>query len=137
MSRGSYVASGNVIPGYICKFDTTAGNSGKVLQAGATDKPMGIACLQQNKAPLAGLQTGYAAQAGETFHVFDAADPEDEPGVVVDAAYAQGTLIKPSTNGIGTQVTTDADYYVCRLLQASFAAGDMVKCVIMIGQQAS
>ena len=137
MSRGSYVANGNIIPGNIVKFDATAGNSGKVLQAGATDKPMGIACMQQNKAPLTGLQSGYAAVAGETFHVFDAADPSEEPAVIVDAAYAQGTLIKPSTNGIGTQVTTDADYYVCRLLQNSNGAGDLVKCVIMIGQQAS
>ena len=135
MALSSYVANGNVLPFSICKYDTSAGNSGKVLQAGAGDVPMGVSQAQQNQAPLSGLQTGYAASAGQNIMVFDPGYPQGEPYVQVDAAYPQGTLIKPSTNGIGTIASADGDYYIAKLLQASLAANDVVECQIMFGMR--
>ena len=135
MARGSYVANGNILPFSICKFDTSSGNSGKVLQAGSGDIPMGVAQCQQDQAPLAGLQSGYAAVAGENIAVYDPADPENQTLIRVDAAYPQGTLIKPGSNGIGTQATADGDYYIGRLMQASLVANDVVMIMVIFGMR--
>ncbi len=135
MARSSYVASGNILPFSICKFDTTSTGLGKVLQAGAGDIPCGVAGMAQHRAPLTGLQDGYAAVAGENVVVFDPADPENQTAVAVDAAYAQGTLIKPSTGGIGTQATSDGDYYIGRLMRASLGANDIVPIMVIFGMR--
>ncbi len=134
-ARGSAVANGNIFPMTIVKLDTSAGNTGKVLQAGAGDVPYGISQQGTRNAPFPGLDDGYAAIAGETLRVYTPADPEDMPLVQVDAAYAQGTLIKPSTNGIGTTASADGDYYIGRLAEASTAANQLVQIMVIFGMR--
>jgi hypothetical protein len=126
-SRGSAVANGNLYPSTICKLDTTTGNTGKVLQAGAGDTPYGVTQAGTRNAPFPALNDGYCAIAGETVRVYTAADPEDMPYIQVDAAYAQGQTIKPGTNGIGTATTADGDIYIGILLEASTAANQLVQ----------
>ncbi len=126
-ARGSFVASGSLYPGTIVKLDTTSGNTGKVLQAGAGDNCVGVTALGKRNAPLAGLDDGYAAIAGENVRVYTSSDPEDMPVVQVDAAYAQGTKIKPGTNGIGTSAASDGDIYIGELAEASSAANQYVQ----------
>ncbi len=133
MARGSYVANGNILPFSFVKFDTTAGATGKVIQAGSTDTPAGVSQAQQNQAPLTGLQTGYAAVAGENIEVFDQADPENQSYLRVDAAYAQGTYLKPGSAGIGTIAGSADDIYGARMMQASFAANDIVQVLVTVG----
>ncbi len=88
----------------------------------------GVSAQWQRNAPLDGLQDTYAAIAGENVRVYTAAAPADEPYIVVDAAYPQGTLLKPGTNGIGTIADTDHDIAGAVLVQQSFASGDLVQC---------
>lgn len=133
MARSSYVSAGNLLPFSFAKLDTTSGNTGKVIQAGATDRPIGVVQAQQNQAPLTGLQTGYAAQAGENVTVFDPADPENQTYLRVDAAYPQGTYLKPGTNGIGTIADTDKDCYGAVMMQASFSANEVVQVMVQVG----
>ena len=133
MAQGSYEASGSILPFSFVKFDTTTGNTGKVLQAGAGDRPIGIAQCQQDQPPLSGLQSCYAAVAGENVAVYDEAHPELQTLLRVDAAYAQGTFLKPGTNGIGTVVTGTTDIFGCRTMVASFAANDVIAVLPTVG----
>lgn len=133
MARGSYVANGNILPFSFVKLDTTSGATGKVIQAGAADVPLGVAQSQQNQAPLTGLQSGYAAIAGENIEVFDEADPENQPYLRVDAAYPQGTFLKPGTAGIGTIASAADEVFGARMMQASFAANDIIQVQITVG----
>lgn len=126
-ARGSMVASGSIFPSTFVKFDTTAGNTGKCLQAGAGDVPCGVSQQGTRNAPYPGLDDGYCAIAGETLRVYTASDPEDMPLLQVDAAYPQGTLLKPGTNGIGTIANTDKDCYGAVQMEASTAANQLVQ----------
>lgn len=135
MALGSYVANDNMVPCKIAKLDTSAGNLGKVLMAGSGDVPLGVVQAQGDQCPLNGLQNGYAAVAGENVGVWDQSDPPGNPYVTVDAAYPQGTLIKPGSGGIGTIASADGDYYIARLVQASLAANDTVECQIQFGMR--
>ncbi len=134
-ARGSAVCNGNVFPATIVKLDTTAGNTGKVLQAGSGDIPYGVSQLGKRNAPLVGLDDGYCGIAGENIRVYTYSDPEDMPVIQVDAAYAQGTLIKPGTNGIGTIASADGDYYIGRLAEASTAANQLVQIIVIFGMR--
>jgi hypothetical protein len=137
MARSSYVASGNILPYSFVKLDTSTGKTGYVAQAASGDTPIGIAAPSQHRAPLDGLQDGYCAVAGENIDVFDPADPENQTFIQVDAAYAQGTWLKPATcsssQASGTQAASDGDVYGARMMQASFAAGDVVQCLVVVG----
>lgn len=47
--------------------------------------------------------------------------------VAVDGAYAQGTFLVPTTNGIGTQASSPTYPYVrAKMIEASSASGDIV-----------
>jgi hypothetical protein len=131
MARGSFVANENIRPSRFVKLDTTSGATGKVLQAGAGDNVYGVSQQWTRNAPLTGLDDGYAAIAGENVRVYTAADPADEPYIEVDAAYVQGTLLKPSTNGIATSTVTNLDIAGAVLLEQSTAANQLVKCRVI------
>ena len=131
MARGSFVAGGTIIPSRFVKLSTVAGATGKVLQAGATDNVFGVSGEWTRNAPVDGLDAAEHARAGENCRVYTAADPEDEPLIEVDAAYGQGTLLKPSTNGIATSTVTNLDIAGAILLQASTAANQLVKCRVI------
>ncbi len=131
MSQGSFVAGESILPSRFVKLSTVSGASGKVLMAGAGSDVYGVSAQWQRNAPLDGLQDTYAAIAGENVRVYTAAAPADEPYIVVDAAYPQGTLLKPGTNGIGTIADTDHDIAGAVLVQQSFASGDLVQCRVL------
>ena len=135
MGGGSAVASASIFPSTIVKLDTSTGNTGKVLQAGSGDIPYGISQAGTRNAPYPNLDDGYCAIAGETLRVYTPAEPLDMPWVQVDAAYPQGTLIKPGTNGIGTQATADGDYYIGRLAEASTVANQLVQIMVIFGMR--
>ncbi len=130
MARGSFVAGGDVLPSRFVKLSAVAGATGKVLQAGATDNVYGVSGQGTRNAPYDGLDDGLHAKAGENCRVYTSADPADEPYVEVDGAYPQGTLLKPSTNGIGTSTVTNLDIAGAIMLEASTAAGQLIKCSI-------
>lgn len=131
MARGSFVAAGNILPSRFVRLDTTSGATGKVVQAVAGENVYGVSQQWTRNVPLTGLDDTYAAIAGETIRVYTAGDPEDEPYIEVDAAYVQGQLLKPSTNGIATATVTNLDIVGAVLLEQSTAAGQLVKCRVM------
>lgn len=123
MSRNSFVAGGNILPARFVKLSAT----GKVTQAVAGENVYGVSQPGTRNAPLTGLDDGYAAIAGENVKCFTAMDPEESPWLEVDAAYPVGTLLKPSTNGIGTATTTNLDIVGAIQLEASTAANQLVQ----------
>lgn len=131
MARGSFVAAGNILPSRFVKLDTTSGNTGKVLQAGAGDNVYGVSAQWTRNAPFDPLDDGYVAVSGGNVRVYTAADPADEPYIEVDGAYVQGTLLKPSTNGIATSTTTNLDIAGAVLLEQSTASGQLVRCRVL------
>lgn len=114
LAGGSFVASGNIIPSRFVKLDTSA--TGKVLQAGTGESPVGVSQQGVRNPSYPGLDDGFAAIAGENVRVY--MEPE-ECMLEVDNAYNPGTLMKPGAAGIGTQATADADIYGAIVLDAS------------------
>lgn len=131
MARGSFVAAETIIPSRFVKLSTVAGATGKVLMAGAGSNVFGVSGQSTRNAPLDGLDAAEHARAGENCRVYTAADPADEPLIEVDGAYAQGTLLKPSTNGIGTLTVTNLDIAGAIQLEASVASGQLVRCRVI------
>ena len=131
MARGSFVAAGDIRPSRFVKLSTVAGATGKVLQAGATDNVIGVSQQGTRNPAYSSLDDGFAAIAGENVRVYTAADPEDMPYIEVDAAYPQGTLLKPSTNGIATATVTNLDIAGAILMEASTAANQLVQCRVI------
>lgn len=133
MARGSFVADGNITPCTFVKLNTAA-TAGHVLQAGAGDTPYGVSSQSDDQPPLAALDSGNAAVAGETLRVYTGADPEDEPYMQVDAAYNVGTQLKPNSSGVGTTVTSATDVWGAIMLEPSTAANQLVRVSVRAPQ---
>ncbi len=131
MARNSFVAAESIYPARFVKLSTVAGATGKVLMASAASNVIGVSQSGTRNAPFPGLDDGYAAIAGENVKVFTAADPAEMPWIEVDAAYPQGTLLKPSTNGIGTSTVTNLDIAGAIQMEASTAANQLVQCRVI------
>jgi hypothetical protein len=127
----TFVAAGNIIRARFVRLDTTSGASGKVVQAVAGENVIGVAAQWSRNPPVEGLDTNLTAIAGENVRVYTAMQPDDCPLIEVDAAYIQGTLLKPSTNGIATATVTNLDIVGAELLEQSTAANQLVKCRVM------
>lgn len=135
MARGSFVAGEDIIPCRFVKLSTVSGATGKVLMAGAADTPAGVSMQGVRNLPgFPGLDDNLAAKVNENVRVYVSDDPEDEPYIEVDAAYVQGTYLKPSTNGIATTATGDGDIYGAIQLEQSTVANQIVRCRVIAPQ---
>jgi len=135
MARGSFVAAEDIIPYRFVKLSAVSGATGKVLMAGSGDVPGGVSMQGVRNLPgFPGLDDNLAAKAGENVRVYVADDPEDEPYIEVDAAYVQGTFLKPSTNGIATTAASDGNIYGAVLLEQSTVANQIVRCRVIAPQ---
>lgn len=127
MSQGC-VAAGNILPSSIVIIDTALG-ANQVLQAtSATAGPLyGVAQAGTHNTPLAGLDDGFAAVAGDNVTVFTASDLCQ---VVIGAAVLAGQLL--TTNGSGQAIPANAtDYVVGQAIDAGTTAGQFIQMRVM------
>jgi streptogramin lyase len=101
-------ASGNINPSCFVKLDPA--NSDRVLQCGVGDTPWGISQSATHLPPLAGVDDGLAAVAGEWLDVYG---PQNSTrcDLRVSAPVFPGVQLKPDVNGYGTPVTSTADVF--------------------------
>lgn len=127
MSR-SYLCNGNVTPSRFVKLDTsTAG--GYVLQAGATDKPIGVSQSGTRQPPIEGLDDGYAGV--QNVNTIEVLESEDEGYLEIGAAVTLGDYLKPSTGGVGITASSDADIYGAIALQSGTASGQLIRVRVL------
>ena len=127
MSR-SYIAGGNVAPSVFVTPDTSV-VGGQVVQAGAGDKVFGISQPGTRQAPLAGLDDGFCAIAGQGLMVLDA---KDVGWLQIGGTVTFGDFLKPTTGGVGVTTTSDGDFYGARALESG-VSGDLINVEVMFG----
>lgn len=130
MPLQSFIAGGDIYPARFVKLDSTT--DGQVLQCGSGDIPIGVSQLGTRRNSYVD-SSGKAAAAGEPVQVFDL---NSECALEMVAACNPGQYLKPDTNGKGTPVTTDNDYYGAVAAEVG-AAGKYSKVKVVYGQQAS
>jgi len=125
-----YTAAANILPSRFVRFSTQSGQTGFVYQAGPGDTPAGISD-QGTYINTNGVDEHYAALRGMQFVVYTGGHPPWEPYIEVDAAYTQGTLLKPGTGGMGTIAEDDNDVYGAVLLEESSGPHCLVRCRVV------
>jgi hypothetical protein len=134
-------AGGNIYPYSFVKLSTTPStlitNATGFVVVQATDATapvVGISQRGNRYAPWTALDDGLAAKVGEDVGVFVTGQICE---IVMAATCTASQFIKPTTNGQGTPVTTDGDYYGAQALQACTAVGQLIWARVQPGQQAS
>lgn len=124
MQGASYsgIAAGNISPCRFVKKTSTLGEP-TITQAGAGDDVYGISQPSTRKAPLAGLDDGFAAIAGETLNVFGPGD--DGALLEIAATVTAGQLLKSDANGAGIVAATDKDR-ACARAKHGGVSGDKI-----------
>lgn len=124
MSR-SFMPNGNIIPSRFVKQDTST-LGGYVLQAGASDTPIGVSQPGTHQPPIPGLDDGFAGiqNVGMPIEVFMSGD---ECWLEIGAAVTLGDFLKPSTNGVAITASADGDIYGAIALQSGTASGQLIK----------
>lgn len=125
-----YTAAANILPSRFVKFSTLPGQTGYVFQAGLGDTPQGVSD-QGTYINTNGVDEVYTALKGQQFIVYTGAYPSWEPYIEVDAAYPQGTFLKPGIGGIGTIASDDNDIYGAILLEQSRQPHSLVRCRVV------
>ncbi len=127
MSQGC-VANGDIAPSRILILDTSAG-ANKVIQASsATASPLyGVAQAGTRNTPLTGLDTGFAASAGDNIAVFTAGDRVQ---VEIGAAVSAGNLLTSDTNGRAIAATS-TNYVIGEAIDSGTALGQLIEMRVM------
>lgn len=102
----SRVANGNITPSSFVKLDTTT--EGRVLQCGAGNKIYGIAQPGTRMTPLAGLDDGNAAIAGENLMIYG--PPEKDVMLTLGGTVTRGDSLKSDGSGFGITTTSTGDW---------------------------
>lgn len=128
-----YTANGNITPSTFVKIDTTLSTpnlGNRVITAGSGDRPIGVAQKGTRETPLSGLDTGFAAIAGQSLQVFT-------EGMVAPLALGgtvtAGDLLMPNTNGDGTAITATNGNWYGAVAPMSGIAGQLMECQVLIG----
>ena len=105
------VAGGNIVPCTFVKVDTA---TGKVVTCGAGEDMVGIAQQHTRRAPLTGLDDGYAAIDGEPLEIF--CPPDDSALLSIGGTVLPGQLLKSDGTGLGVASTSDKEKVGARAL---------------------
>src|SRR5262245_23824674 len=117
------VANGNIGASRFVKQDTTAGVKDGVLQAAAGNQLFGISKPRVRNAPLAPLDDGFAAIAGENLMIYTF--PDKDVLLELGGTVAVGDRLKSDVNGCGVVTTSTGDEIGARAEQAG-AIGDLI-----------
>ena len=128
----SAMPNGNITPSRFVKFDTST-VGGYVLQAGSNDKIIGVAEPGVRQPPISGLDDGFAGiQNSNSILIFT---NNDECWVECGGAVTFGDYLESDTNGKAVTSSTDGHNYGAIALQTSTAAGQLVRCRVVIGMR--
>jgi len=117
----SMTANGNIAPSRFVISDTSA--DGKVTQAGAGGRVIGVSQQGTRRTPYSSLDDGYAAIAGEDLMVYTQGA---ECWLELGGTVANGDRLKSDANGKGVATTTDRDEWGAVAMQAG-ASGKLIK----------
>lgn len=119
----SGIAGGNISPS---RFVVKTSSSGEpiITQCGTNGEIFGISQASTRKAPLTGLDDGYAAIAGETLNVIGPGD--DAAQLEIAGTITAGMYLKSDTDGKGVEASADKDR-VGAQAQEDGVAGDLIK----------
>lgn len=133
MDGGSFtrVANGDIAPCRFVKLDTTA--DGRVLAAGAGDRPFGISQKATHNIAMSGggfTQTddGLAAKAGEMLNIHGQVG--ETCLLELGGTVTRGDLLKPGSAGVGVTGNTDKDKSGAEAL-ASGVSGQLIPVKIL------
>lgn len=126
------VAGGIIRPSRLLNPSTVADNT--YLEAsGATLKFVGVSQKGTRNTPYTGLDDGYAAITGETFHIFG---PGETCPVQLGGTVAAGDFLTATTAGVAIATTTDGHFTAGWTMQAG-VSGDIIEMFVQPGQRAS
>lgn len=128
MSR-SYVATGNIAPSRAVKLSTTL--PGKVTEADADEKCVGISGETVRRAPATGIDDGYHAIAGENCLVYTVGD---ECLAEVGGTVTIDDRLVPDADGKLITSTTDNEWIIAHALQSG-VSGQLLKVVVVEAQR--
>lgn len=118
MTGPGFVAGGDIVMSRFVKLDTT---TGRVVAAGAGDRPIGVSQKATHNMALSGgglvtQDDGFAAKAGEMLQVYGMG----ERNVLLElgGTVANGDLLKASTAGVAIAATGDTNKVGARALSA-------------------
>ena len=97
----NFVAGGNIAPATFVKVSTAADNT--VLQAGSSDRCIGISTPSQRDAPIANAST-VAAAAGDPITIFGLGDICQLQAA--SGGFTHGDMLGPDANGAGQTLTS-------------------------------
>lgn len=120
-------ANGNIRPSRFVKIDPTANN--RSLECGDGDAMIGISQKGTRRTPLAGLDDGYCAVAGEGFGVFQ--NVQTAP-LYIDVAVAAGDKLASGTTG-GGRTAVSGEWYGAVAPQSAIA-GQILEVQLLIGK---
>lgn len=121
------VAGGNISPSRFVMPSST--NENECLQATADARTIGISQRGTRNPPIAGLDDGLAAVAGEQLQIFG---PGEVAMLEIGAAVTPGTFLRSDANGRGIPVATAGQWYGARALQGG-AANDFIQVLVITG----
>lgn len=124
-----FTAMGNIIFSRFVKLVPSLKDGQYCVLAGPGDTPCGIS----NQRPL-NTPSDYIATLGDQFFVYTPWFPAQQPWLMVDAAYPQGTLLKPGALGIGTIANGNGDIFGAIMMQESMKANDIVQVQVVPAQ---
>src|SRR5262245_54333666 len=124
----SAIANGTIAPARFIKLDATA--DGKVLQAGAGDRTIGISQLGTRRSPYISA-ANEAALVNEPIRYFD---QNEECGLEIAATIAPNDRLSPDANGMGIVTAADGDWYGAIALAAG-VSGDIIPVKVVYGER--
>src|SRR5574341_14624 len=123
------IANGNIAPSRFIKIDTT--NEGRVLQAGAGDRVIGISQAGTRRSDYV-ANDGFAAKVNEPIRYFNEKDEESIP-LELGGTVARGDRVKSDANGKGVTAGTDKDQYGAIAI-VSGVSGEIIPVKFWIGE---
>lgn len=123
----SAIAAGDIYPTRFVKLDPS--NTGKVLQCGAGDRPIGISQQGTRRSPYVD-SSGKAAAAGEPIQYYDLTEECD---LEIAGTVAPMDRIKSDANGKGVKTTTNTDQYGAVAIHEG-TSGKRVRVKVVYGE---
>ncbi len=131
MASHSKVASGNILPSTFVILTTSA--PGKVTQASTGERIYGVSQIGTRSAPFEGLDSNYAAIAGDNVMIFGIGQ---KCLLRIGGTVTHGDYLKSDSSGFGVTASTDQDDYGA-IAQASGVSGDLIEVLVQVGERST
>lgn len=129
MAKQSYMAEGDIRPSRFVKLGSA---DGKVLEADAGERIIGISQAGTNKSPYTD-SSGLAAVAGDPIMVYG---DGEECLLEFGGTIAHAARIKSDADGKGVTAATDKDQYGA-IAKAAGVSGELIMVQVQVGGEVS